>query len=289
MDTRLTGNTLEYLEALSGFAKASPRKQAFERGSFRYIPEVHGKYENFLAVVNSSVDGRGVWGPLRIPEIPKPIGPRPPSTDPIDDNFQWGVGEDADFVPTVPCKSLPLTTSWLYTNTLSGFKSGEKTPRLFCPQAVSRMSWKLLNAVHKAQVEKGLYIPSEATMPSFALWHGLKLSQPPQPWIILAREDILQDAHAIDKIVNGGPPQSTYRGFAFGTNSHNEEVLDHYNWRTEQSWHWRSNLPSNLLDTWLGYKRDPIEGSALENILQVQGDRIYAPVIWLHPYKTNVG
>ena len=287
MDSRLTGNTLNYLEAVSRFAKASPRKQALERGSFRYIPEIHGKYEELLAMVNSSVEGTGIWGPLRIPEIKKPIGPSPPSTDPTHDPFRWGVGEEADFIPTVPCKSLPLTTSWLFNDTISGFSAGVMAPRLFCPQAVSRMSWKLLNAVHTALIEQGLYIPSEATMPSFVLWHGLKYSQPPQPWFIQAREDIPQDAASIDEIVNGSPPQATYGGFAFGSNSYDEQVLDHYNWHTEQSWHWRSQLPSDIMNKWLGDDRAPMDGTKLADILYEQDGHIYAPNIWLHPYKTN--
>jgi Protein of unknown function (DUF3405) len=289
MDTRLTGDVLNYLEKVSDFARAQPRKQAFERGSFRYIPEVHGRYEDLLAAVNSSVQGRGIWGALRIAEVKKPVGQPPPTPDPLDDSFEWGIGEDADFIPTVPCKSLPLTTSWLFYHELGGFSAGSMTPRLFCPQAVSRMSWTLLNAVHNAQRDKGLYVPSEGTMASFALWHGLKYSHPPQPWYIYTRDDIRQDAASIDEIVNGGPPQSTYLGFSFGTNSYDKEVLDHYNWRTEQSWHWRSQLPSDIMGKWLGHDQGPWQDTNLADILVEKDGQVYAPAIWLHPYKTNPG
>lgn len=184
MDARLTGNALNFFESLSSFAKHSPRKQSFERASFRYIPSIHGKYSDFLSAVNASVQGRGSFLPVPIPEVKRPIGPSPPVPDPIHDPFEWGVGEDSDFIAAVPCKPLPQTSSWLYKDWIANFVNGNSTPRIFCPQASSRISWNLLNVVHTAQVKQGLRIASESTMPSFALWHGLKLTQPPQPWFL---------------------------------------------------------------------------------------------------------
>jgi hypothetical protein len=283
MDVRFTGNTLDYLEALSAFAKAEPRKQSVERGSFRYLPDVHGTYEDFLLAVNASVQGRGIWGPVPIPEIKEPMGPSPPIPDPIDDNFEWGVGSDADFISTVPCKSLPLTSSWPYKDLMSGFSNGSMTPRLFCPQAVSRLSWNLLNAVHTAQIEQGLRLGAEATMPSFALWHGFKLSHPPQPWFV----DGQQDVHEMDRIVNGGPPQSNYSGFAYGTNSYDPAVLNRFNGDFQQNWWFRSDLPDQLMNAWLGNSRRPDDGKGIPDMLRWHEGQIYAPVVALHPVKTN--
>jgi len=283
MDVRFTGDTLHYLEAVSAFAKAEPRKQSVERGSFRYIPEVHGTYQDLLSAINSSVQGRGIWGPVHIPEIKSPIGPAPPFSDPIQDGFQWGVGSDADFIATVPCKSLPLTTTWPFTDWIWGFADGATTPRLFCPQAVSRMSWNLLNAVHAAQVEQGLAIPSESTMPSFALWHGLKLSYPPQPWFLDPRED----AQAMDDVINGGPPRPECSGFAFGTSSQDDAALDHLNWNTQQSWWWRSDLPKQVMDNWLRPDLATSDIPKLPYLLQWHDGQVYAPNLALHPFKTN--
>jgi hypothetical protein len=169
MDARLTGNALNFFESLSNFARQSPRKQSFERASFRYIPSIHGKYSDFLSAVNASVQKRGSFLPVPVPEVKRPIGPSPPVLDPMHDPFEWGVGEDADFVATVPCKPLPQTSSWLYKDWIANFVNGNFTPRIFCPQASSRISWNLLSVVHTAQVKQGSRIASESTMPSFAL------------------------------------------------------------------------------------------------------------------------
>ena len=117
--------------------------------------------------------------PLRIPDIKRPIGPVPPSTESANDNFKWGIREDAGFISMAPCSRLPSTRRWAYGGYISGFIDGIETPRFFCAQAVARASWNILNIIHTAQVEKRLCLPSEATLPSFGLWHGLKISFPP--------------------------------------------------------------------------------------------------------------
>ena len=282
MDARLTGNALNYFESLSSFAKASPRKQAFERASFRYLSPIHGNYSKLLVAVNASVQGQGSFSPVRIPDVQEPIGPAAPSSDPIDDDFEWGVGDDADFIATVPCKPLPETSSWLYKDYVSGLKNGVETPRIFCPQASSRISWNLLNVIHTAQVERGLRIASESTAPSFALWHGLKLSQPPQPWFLMPPH---VDVHKVDDILNGGLPSAEHDGFAYGTNSYDRRVLDDFNEHTDQNWWWRSNMPTGIMKAWLGIDR--VAGDSLPYPLVEEGGEIYAPNMALHPFKTN--
>ena len=282
MDARLTGDALNYFDSLSNFAKASPRKQSFERSSYRYIPFIHGDYSNLFAAVNASVQGRGSFAPIRIPEVKEAIDPAPPSSDPLNDNFEWGVGDDADFIAIVPCKPLPETSSWPYKDYVSGFTDGVTTPRIFCPQASSRISWNLLNVIHTAQVEKGLRIASESTAPSYALWHGLKLCQPPQPWFLNPPHD---EIHQIDDILNGGPPSAEHKGFAYGINSYDIRVLDDFNARTQQNWWWRSKMPGDVMRAWLS--GDHPAGSPLPYPLVEEDGKIYAPNMALHPFKTN--
>jgi hypothetical protein len=61
MDKRFIGNTLNYLEAMSRVARSSLRKRSFQRGSLRYIPKLHGTYEDLLTNFNSSVGSSSIW------------------------------------------------------------------------------------------------------------------------------------------------------------------------------------------------------------------------------------
>ena len=282
MDVRFTGDTLQYLEAVSAFAKQEPRKQSIERASFQYLPEVHGTYQEFLSAINASVKGRGIWGPNPVPEV-KPVGPVPLYPDPLDDDFSWGVGTEADFIAFVPCRSLPLTRTWLFNDWIFRFATGSQTPRLFCPQAVSRSSRQLLDVVHTAQKEQGLSIASEATMASFAMWHGLKISYPPQPWFI----DPPGDAHALDDMLNGGPPKTNYSGFSFGAISYDEAALHRFQRYANPSWYWRSDLPKTMMNYWLDPKSPISDDIKLPDTLRRHNGQIYVINMALHPVKTN--
>lgn len=184
----------------------------------------------------------------------RPIGPSPPVSDPVHDPFEWGLGEDADFIVTVPCKPLSQTSSWLYKDWMANFKSGNANPKVFCPHASSRISWNLLNVVHTTQVEQGLHIASESIMPLFALWHGLKLSQPRQPWFLTPLQGNITKK---DDVLNGGPASAENSGYSHGTTSYNGRVLDEFNWQNEQNWWWRSGMPDKIMKTWLGI--DPVD------------------------------
>ena len=280
LDVRFTSYTLPYLEAVSQFARNEPRKQAWERASFRYIPAVHGTYNDFISAVNNSVEGQGLWHPPQIPEINNPVGPRPPVPEAINDDFQWGIGEDADFIPMVPCSKVSSEPRWFGYSYIFGFKHGMDTPRFFCPQAVGRASWTLLNAIHIAQVEKGVKIPSEATLPSFAYWHGLKISSPPQPWFI----NPPQTAPHMNEVLNGGLPRTEWRGFANGTATWNDTVFGEFN-DMHPSYRWGTLLPGEIMDTWLDQDIDA-EGD-LPYLLVKSDGKTYAPSMVLHPVKTR--
>ncbi|KAL2134134.1 hypothetical protein VTI74DRAFT_896 [Chaetomium olivicolor] len=117
---------------------------------------------------------------MRIQDF-EPIGPKPPVDDPLADNFEWGVGEEADFIALTPCAYMPSLEHWVWRKWQQGLKAGTKTPGWMCQPAMGRASRTLLLALHHAQAVQGLAMHSEATLSSFALWHGLKLVVPPQP------------------------------------------------------------------------------------------------------------
>jgi hypothetical protein len=279
MDVSFTGNTFNYLEALSHFSRNEPRKQALERASYRYMPAVHGSYDDFTSSVNSSVGGRGLWHPPSVPEVGTPVGPVPPVSEPLSDNFQWGRGEDADFISMVPCSNVLSEPRWFGSSHVFGFRHGKEIPRFFCPQAVVRASWTLLNVVHTAQVESGLRIPSEATLPSFAYWNGLKISFPPQPWFINPH----QLPNHMDLLLNGGPPQAEWHGFANGTTMWNDTAFDE-SYTMHPTWRWASTFPGELMQAWL----DPQSvGGRLPYLLIKHEGNVFAPNLALHPVKAS--
>lgn len=284
LDVRFTSHTLHYLEALSRFSRNEPRKQMWERASYRYMPAIHGTYHNFLSTVNRSLEGRGLWQPPPTPEFPNPAGPLPPVPDPILDDFHWGVGDDADFISMVPCQNVTFEPRWFGESYVFGFEHGRDTPRFFCPQAVGRASWTLLNAIHAAQFDKGLRVPSEATLPSFAYWHGLKVSLPPQPWFVIPKQG---DVRRMDEILNGGQPlRKEWMGFANGTKLWDDTVHEEFQETIHPTYRWGSIFPGELMDAWLGTEVDAGGKSELPYLLRRGDDgKVYAPSLMLHPVK----
>ena len=144
--------------------------------------------------------------------------------------------------PPAPCRGLRSGSHWVYHNYIRNFKDGADTPRLFCPQAVVRASWNLFNAVHTSQADKDLLIPSEATLPSITMWHGLKISFPPQPWFI----DPPQDAAYMDELLNGGPPYSSHSGCAWGATESNDTAFEHF-YAMHPTWRWATDFPEKVV------------------------------------------
>ena len=284
MDARFTGHAGHYLNALERFAKQQPRKQAVERNSYVYMPQMHGTYDEFTAAVDGILKGSGHWGPYNIPEI-QPIGPIPPTALPEEDHFSWGVGEDADLIlMSKNCLNVSLDSPWVYKDWIAGFRNPRATPRLSCPPAMSRASWNLLNAIHEAQVTKGLRVPSEATLPSFALWHGLKMVRPPQPWYY-ANTGL--DINKVDAVWNGGLPSShgNMSGMAYGALLyHPSRFPDIDDYRLPTTYDVFSSFSNSMMDRW--FQDDPNQGD-LPWMMTVHDGHIMIPNMVVHPRKTN--
>ncbi|KAI9712732.1 MAG: hypothetical protein M1820_001354 [Bogoriella megaspora] len=271
MDVRFTGHAGAYLNSLSKFARNEPRKQSHERARYYYMPAVHGSYSEYVSLVDLSESGKGIWGGIQIPDI-NPIGPTPPRSKPERDDFKWGVGEEADLIVSNACYDVKdMDNEWTYKHWIYGFHLAEDTPRFGCPSALTRVSWNLLNAVHYAQVHHRKRLQSEATLPSFALWHGLKASFPPQPWFQLEP----CDPKDMDRYFNPTGPLANAR-----ENNTYEGTCQMDNW---PSWWWTGFTPRVIMDMWF---ENPTEGP-LPSIFREEDGQVYLPNMALHPVKTN--
>ncbi|EGO55223.1 hypothetical protein NEUTE1DRAFT_123696 [Neurospora tetrasperma FGSC 2508] len=270
LDMRFTGDAGKFLDRMSDFARKEPRKQAFERAMFQQMENKIGDYKAFFDAVNrANKGGAYIWGPLRIPDI-DPIGPEPPTELANNEDFKWGVGEDADVIVTSACNNAQKADAWVFKGWLGGFKDGTSTPRFFCPPAITRTSRTLLLAVHEAQLVKGLRAPSEATPSSFALWHGLKLSFPQHP-VFWKKEHDDETQNAWWK---GGPANST--------DGVGPDVWDHPSGMGLTFW-WESEWPRQIVDAWMG-KELPKDVARPWLLVEKDGKR-YVPNMMMHPMK----
>ncbi|KIX92980.1 uncharacterized protein Z520_11253 [Fonsecaea multimorphosa CBS 102226] len=283
MDMKFTGNSGQWLAAMAKFARKEPRKQSIERSSYYYMPQIHGSYEEFRAVINESLGGGGIWGPIRIPDIEHPIGPQPPVADPHEDSFEWGVGEDADLILTNALADVRTTKYWPFKGWIQGFQQGEDTPRFYSPVAIGRYSWNLLNAMHHAQVHQGLSLSSEATAVSFALYHGLKVVFPPHPWYHHPQAPREVSVQELEQLFNGGSPTDNARennGLSFGKAMYDPNgVYELFNGGT---WWWVPGYPGRTFKQWMNH-----DATNIPSMLREDGGNLWAPMMALHPVKSG--
>ena len=96
LDIRFTGDAGRMLGAIEEFARKEPRKQARERSSYFFVPEVHKTYENLTRQIDMTLrGGSAFWHGVKIPDFEQ-LGPKPPFESAKADYFEWGVGEEAD-------------------------------------------------------------------------------------------------------------------------------------------------------------------------------------------------
>lgn len=286
LDQRFMGDAGRFLNALSAFARNEPRKQALERATYAFSEEVHGTYLDLTAQVDAANRGRTrAWGPVRVPDV-DPIGPPPPVARAEDDDFSWGVGEDADVVVTSMCADV-LQSNWSFRDYTEGLRNGAKTPRWFCPPAVMRASRVLLLAVHQAQHEQGLSVPSEAVLPSFALWHGLKLSYPPAPAYMRPHEAGREDFGDDWQRDAARWLATTTRPWFGDDPRHSPDGLSHANPQSFAdrglTWWWTAEWPRKIMDVWLA---GDAADAMMPAMLRAEGGRVYMPNLAMHPVKT---
>lgn len=280
MDIRFTGDAGKMLRAWHRFGTAQPYKQARERASWTHIPRIHGTYAEHSARINATMNGRaGVWGPIRIPNI-EPIGPEPPFKDPTKDDFTYGVGWEADLLLLNRLNDINRFDrghdDWVYREWYSdAFPKG--VPRFLAVPAQGRASWELLEAIHLSQHQDGLRVPSEATLPSWALWHGLKVVALPVPrW-----QDPERDIHELDLVFNGGRIEDFSDGIANGANPYRAKAVGFFTER--MTFDWFTRLTGSIFDGWM--QKEGAE--APKAFMREVGGKMYAPSFILHPRKTG--
>jgi hypothetical protein len=251
IDTRYTGHMYEFTEAIASFGRKQPRRGLWERSERFYIPAIHGKYDTDFREFVAKKGGSGVWGRLgyemQAEKLPAPKGPPPPVLLPENDNYQWGVGEDADFVGFLPIFN-PYRTNWVLRDDVFGYL-GTETPRRATIITHSRVSRRLVLAMDDENLN-GRHVGSEMNPQTVALLHGYKAAYAPHPiWS--------------DKPL---APKRMDRWFNSGVNGRSGSSLDSpFSWGREQrfrdlSWYYRCNVPGRLYWNLLGWEKDSTGG-----------------------------
>jgi hypothetical protein len=278
VDSRFLGHTGNMLDKFSDFARNEPRKQARERASWAYMSDYHGSYDDFFDSIDDVLNGTSsVWGSIDIHDL-DPIGPRPPVEDACDEPFVWGVGEEADLILLNTLEDASRDEDWLFKGWQHGFSMGPKLPIFVSVVAQGRASWNLLNAVHHAQAHAGMRIPSEATLPSFALWHGLKISGIPLP----VYQWPARDRHEMEFALNGGGLDAFPDGIANGPARYRGSSMGFFT--NGMTWQWWTTLPEDLANPWY---INEVDNPILPDMLLKEGGNLYAPNILIHPRKTQ--
>lgn len=271
-DARYIGNHYHFLEQVAKFSKNVPRKHLWERNSRFFFPDTwDGNYDAFLAdtdeqILNASAMGlidKPVWGPRPYAPFQFPLGPTPPTTS-EEDNFEWGVGEEADLITLQPIWD-PAETGWSYKNHIWNFIP-EVRPR-FTPEnanadgfdhpgfptiprrvfinTVARFSKRMLHVMHLENTE-GRAMQAEMWPATVALHHGLKAVYAPHP-IWTDRKWPAWYAEATFNADDGIPARWSQQSDS--PYNHDREA-NFGGW----SWYYRSVFPHVLYRRWLGWK-----------------------------------
>ncbi|THY80515.1 hypothetical protein D6C93_09875 [Aureobasidium pullulans] len=313
-DARYTGNPYHFLEQVSFFAQKMPRKHLWERNARFYLPEAHGDFQSYLAdtdgaIANATKQGNmtPVWGALPYASTQIPIGPKPPTRQ-EDDDFSWGVGEEADLITLQPIWD-PNDTQWSYRHKIWNFIPGvrpiftaengaaegfyhegfETIPRRVFINTLARFSKRMLHAMHVENLN-GRSMQAEMWPATVALQHGLKAVYAPHPiW-----SSHHWPAWYADAIFNAdaGIPARWSQQFD-SAYAHDREV----NFKT-WSWYYATDFPKILFWRWLGWeaedgglgswggKQDENEGKDIRGIGMVGGQgKMCLPGMLLHPVK----
>ena len=172
----------------------------------------------------------------------EPVGPEPPAATPEEDNFEWGVGEEADFISLSPVFDVE-GSGFIFRNTKDQYPDGRKTPaRATATVPVTRFSKRLLRAMHHGQVNLGVHMFPEMYPESTTLHHGLKLVVFPLPVYM----DYAKTSEEIERTFNADEGKTLL----------NSPYRYPDIWRRMTYWHTmgrKTNYPDELYKRWLGY------------------------------------
>lgn len=274
MDFRYTGHHYDLLDKMASFSRKQPRRGLWERNERWYVPEYHGDYETtFRRDIEGRYGNDTIWGPVDLPFI-NPVGPKPPTGSAEEDNYVWGVGEDADVITVGPMFN-PINSNWIIGKQVWGYNDDEHNstdvPRRTTIVTHSRVSKRLLDIMHVENM-RGNHVASEMTPQTVALHHGFKAVFAPHP-VFMDRD---WDGEFVNQWFNPGD-----RGQSGGYGSP-------MGWGRERryqgnTWYYRAEPPNRLYNNWMGWIDTGIGGERWE---QKHG-RPCLPSIMLHPIKDS--
>lgn len=273
MDMRYSGHYYELLTSISNWTKQQPRKGLWERSSKFWFPSFHGSHTNFTNIVTNELIASGkppIWGPMRFPvegTLPESTDIHPPRSF-FDDNYTWGVGEDADLITLNPMFD-PAPTDWVFRNDITGWRLDLPIPpRRIAIITASRLSRRLLNTMHDEVYLLHHSAFAEMFPSTIALHHGYKAAYAPHP--------VYYDRNApldwFDKTFNHPPhPWDSVFG------SRGEGNFG------GSSFYYNSFFSGKLWRRWLGQREDE-EGGAKEEIEGSEGRMCLRGTLF-HPIK----
>jgi len=254
MDMRYSGHHYEFHSGVVKWAKKQPRRGLWERNAKFWIPAYHGNWKNFTSSVDAETIDNGqvpIWGPVSFPNkgmLESPSETKPPHGY-FEDNFEWGVGEEADLITFTPIFD-PSRTNWVFREDITGYSLDLPVPPRRCAiVTVARLSRRLLNLMHEETYISRRHAFPEMWPPTVALHHGLKAVYIPHAVYF----DRSWPYEYMDEIFNY-PRRDVDSVFGFGE----------HNW-FGSSFYYNSGFSGALWRRWLG-ERENEEGGAKEEI-----------------------
>jgi hypothetical protein len=289
IDIRYTGNWYELFESLRSFAREEPRKGLWERSERFYVPSVHGTWEQFREKVSAITEKPApqapervgvselraeppVWGRHAPADAPFfPDDPKPPRSY-ADDKFEWGIGEEADLITLNPLFN-PAHSGWVFSNDITGYKfDNGRPPRRTSIITASRLSRRLLSAMHAETALFRHTMFDEMWPATVALHHGLKAAYAPHPVFV----DRAWPPTYLEKTFNPGVNGASGSAWSSPFN-----IVNEHNFRGV-TWYFNAGFPSNIWRRWLGFRVDNTGG--VEEEIRGEG-RMCLPPMLLHPVK----
>ena len=214
-----------------------------------------------------------IWGPERPDErdMFEVDGEGIPPTTIDKDDYQWGVGEDADLIVLNPLYD-PEGTTWILRDDVTGYnREHGMPPRRTAIITASRLSRKLIQTMHRETSLKRHTMFSEMWPATTALHHGFKAVYAPHSMYM----DRRWPTQYLESVFNAGRNGAAggARTAIFGDREHNFKGT---------TWFYSAAFSSNLWKRWLGQKVDNDGGNDEE--LAGEG-RMCLPPVLLHPIK----
>lgn len=248
MDVRFTGHWYHLLDRLDRWTTGQPRRGLWERSARFYVPSVHGSWDRFVestaALANASSSAAAAAAAKE-------------------------EEEPADLITFSPLFD-PQHTTWILRDDVTGYAAGAATPRRAAIITASRLSRRLLAAMHTENAVHGRAMFSEMFPASMALHHGLKAVYAPHPVFVDRRWPV----GFLEKTLNNGAGGFTggRRESVFGDREHNLRG---------STWYYDARFAAELYRGWaIGKKGAEGEIDRLE-----RSGRMCLRATLLHPIK----